>query len=209
MADGTISFAEGLGCKALDSNEMRRQQKNARSSLTNSTHKPFDLCPSKDSSPNPPLSNDSKRTSPSRKLQQVFEKELLREAESQQRLQLTLENSRFQLMDLGFPSLSKPTVSSPGFGAHSPKSKSNPSTSRQLQQALFEDGLVLEVEAKAVGQLQGQLHEVSPSNLIPKTLFNARGILYLEGDPNMGYSEADTNLDHHKIFLNKFLLNPE
>ncbi|KAI8524484.1 hypothetical protein RHMOL_Rhmol13G0152900 [Rhododendron molle] len=27
MADGTISVMEGLGCKAIDSNEMRRKQK--------------------------------------------------------------------------------------------------------------------------------------------------------------------------------------
>ncbi|KAF7113905.1 hypothetical protein RHSIM_RhsimUnG0102100 [Rhododendron simsii] len=86
MADGTISFAEGLGFKALDSNEMRRQQKNVRSSPSNSTHKPFDLCSPKDSSTNPSLSTDFKRTSPSRKLQQVLEEELLRETEGQQQL---------------------------------------------------------------------------------------------------------------------------
>lgn len=83
MADGMISFAEGLGSKALDSNEMRKKQKNVRSPPSNSTHKLFDLCPgtlpTMDSSTNPSLSSDFKRTSPSRKLQQVFEEELLRD----------------------------------------------------------------------------------------------------------------------------------
>ncbi|KAG5513049.1 hypothetical protein RHGRI_038539 [Rhododendron griersonianum] len=192
MADGTITFAEGLGSKALNSNEMRRLQKNARYSPPNSTHIPFDLCPSP----------STERTSPSRKLQQVFEEELLKEVAGQQ--QLNSGNPRFSL-DLEFPSLSKdenkrgssfrepvPTVSSSGFGAHSPKSDANPSPSRTHQQALFEQGLILEAEGRSAVQLQGQPHEVSSSNLNPKTLFNARGIPYLEGDPNMGYSEADT-----------------
>ncbi|KAG5562094.1 hypothetical protein RHGRI_004967 [Rhododendron griersonianum] len=78
MANGTISFAERLGSKALDSNELRRQQKNARYSPPNSTHKPFDLCPSP--------TTDFKRTSPFRKLQQVFEEELMKEVAGQQQL---------------------------------------------------------------------------------------------------------------------------
>ncbi|KAG5521753.1 hypothetical protein RHGRI_034092 [Rhododendron griersonianum] len=95
MADGSITFAEGLGSKALDSNEMRRQQKNARYSPPISTHIPFDLCPSP----------STERTSPSRKLQQVFEEELLKEVAGQQQ-QLNSGNPRFSL-DLEFPCLSK------------------------------------------------------------------------------------------------------
>ncbi|KAG5531956.1 hypothetical protein RHGRI_026534 [Rhododendron griersonianum] len=55
---------------------MRRLQKNARYSPPNSTHIPFDLCPSP----------STERTSPSRKLQQVFEEELLKEVAGQQQL---------------------------------------------------------------------------------------------------------------------------
>ncbi|KAI8572625.1 hypothetical protein RHMOL_Rhmol01G0213900 [Rhododendron molle] len=93
MADSTISFAKGLGSKTLDSNEMRRQQKNARYSPPNSTHKLFDLCP--------PPTTDFKRTSPSQKLQQVFEEKLMKEVAGQQ--QFSSENPRF-LLDQEFPS---------------------------------------------------------------------------------------------------------
>ncbi|XP_058198968.1 uncharacterized protein LOC131314389 isoform X2 [Rhododendron vialii] len=127
MVDGTISMMEGLGCKAIDSNGMRRKQKNSseaapilgpqinsipiRSSPSNPTHKPFDLCPGAlpplDSTTNPSPSSDFnlgstlknavhapspagfgafgpktfKNTSPSRKLKQVFEEALVGEAE--------------------------------------------------------------------------------------------------------------------------------
>ncbi|KAI8559924.1 hypothetical protein RHMOL_Rhmol04G0214100 [Rhododendron molle] len=61
MADGTISMIDGLGSRAIDSNELRRKQKHSESAVpilglqmrlisnrsftSNSTLKPFDLCP--------------------------------------------------------------------------------------------------------------------------------------------------------------------
>ncbi|KAF7139205.1 hypothetical protein RHSIM_Rhsim07G0156300 [Rhododendron simsii] len=84
MAEGTISFAEGLGLKALDSNEVRRQQKHVRSSPMISTHKPSDLCSPKESSPTISLPKIIQKTSPSRRLQQVFEEELLRDSKGHQ-----------------------------------------------------------------------------------------------------------------------------
>ncbi|KAG5540720.1 hypothetical protein RHGRI_020827 [Rhododendron griersonianum] len=45
---------EGLGGKAVDSNEMRRKQRNPRSSPTKTLHKPFDLCPGAFSLDSPP-----------------------------------------------------------------------------------------------------------------------------------------------------------
>ncbi|XP_058189185.1 uncharacterized protein LOC131306776 [Rhododendron vialii] len=68
--------------------------------------------------------------------------------------------------------------SSTGFGANSPNSNKK-----------------LHLEAKEhVGHALQQ--EVNVSNHIPKTLINARGATYLEGDPNMGYSEDDTKPRH-------------
>ncbi|KAI8529981.1 hypothetical protein RHMOL_Rhmol11G0018200 [Rhododendron molle] len=106
MADGSISFVEGLGYKAQDSNELRRKQK-VGDSQTGITK--------------------------------------------------------------------------------------NPSSLRTEQHALFEEQLTLEAEERARCELhqQQQQQEVF-STPTPKTLFNARGIPYLEGDPNMGYGEADT-----------------
>lgn len=66
------------------------------------------------------------------------------------------------------------------------------SPSRKLQQAFFEEGLLLEAEERAAcvhshtNQFTRQSTEVTNPN--PKTLYNARGIPYKEGDPNMGYS---------------------
>ncbi|KAI8559344.1 hypothetical protein RHMOL_Rhmol04G0165400 [Rhododendron molle] len=43
MADGTISIADGLGFKALDSNELRREGGLQFSDPLNSVKKPFDF----------------------------------------------------------------------------------------------------------------------------------------------------------------------
>lgn len=124
MADGSISFADGLGMKAMDSQEVRRKQRgfntsppkgtcispNMNSASRNpkssnipnpklsSKHTvsptslpvPFDLCPSladvQSSSPNPNFSKSlsnfgghsprhSIHSTPTRKLQQVFQQE--------------------------------------------------------------------------------------------------------------------------------------
>ncbi|KAG5540764.1 hypothetical protein RHGRI_020862 [Rhododendron griersonianum] len=61
---------------------------------------------------------------------------------------------------------------------------------RKLQQALFEEGLILEAEERARNvPLHQQVQLPIPT---PKVLINARGTPYLEGDPNMGFPEADT-----------------
>ncbi|KAI8530017.1 hypothetical protein RHMOL_Rhmol11G0021300 [Rhododendron molle] len=54
--------------------------------------------------------------------------------------------------------------------------------------------MVLEAAAQAQGThvTTSQHQEVPFSNPNPKTLYNARGIPHLEGDPNLGYSEEDT-----------------
>ncbi|KAG5531959.1 hypothetical protein RHGRI_026537 [Rhododendron griersonianum] len=62
----------------------------------------------------------------------------------------------------------------------SPKS----GAARKLQQALFEEGLILEAEERA--------QQVQLPITTPKVLINARGTPYLEGDPNMGFPEVDT-----------------
>ncbi|KAF7115200.1 hypothetical protein RHSIM_RhsimUnG0061300 [Rhododendron simsii] len=103
MAEGTISFVEGLGLKALDSNEVRRQQKSARSSPIISTQKPSDLSRPKESLPNTSLPKVPQKTTPSRKLQQVFEEELLRESEGHQ--QISGNPSLEQTMDMNMCSL--------------------------------------------------------------------------------------------------------
>ncbi|KAG5540732.1 hypothetical protein RHGRI_020837 [Rhododendron griersonianum] len=81
MADGTVTMAEGFGYKALDSNEMRRKQKSISEQINSNQ-----LLPQQSGNPNssiPILSDPQsiKNSSPSRKLQQVFEQALIREAE--------------------------------------------------------------------------------------------------------------------------------
>ncbi|KAF7131778.1 hypothetical protein RHSIM_Rhsim09G0081100 [Rhododendron simsii] len=94
---------EGLGLKALDSNEVRRQQKHGRSSPMISTHKPSGPCSPTESSPAISLPNIIQKTSPSRKLQQVFEEELLRDSEGHQ--QTSGNPSPEQTMEMNFPRL--------------------------------------------------------------------------------------------------------
>ncbi|KAG5523680.1 hypothetical protein RHGRI_030607 [Rhododendron griersonianum] len=80
MADGTISLAYGLGLQALDRNNQRSHTSTTRSSPPKNPHKPFDLCPAVCGELSPNL---LQKSSPSRKLQQVFEQALVQEAEEQ------------------------------------------------------------------------------------------------------------------------------
>ncbi|KAG5553054.1 hypothetical protein RHGRI_011046 [Rhododendron griersonianum] len=73
-------MSEGLGAKAIDSNEMRIHSSTTRSSPSKTLHKPFDLCPAEFGELSP---KSLQKSSPSRKLQQVFEQALVREAEEQ------------------------------------------------------------------------------------------------------------------------------
>ncbi|KAI8550685.1 hypothetical protein RHMOL_Rhmol06G0127200 [Rhododendron molle] len=100
MADGTVNMAEGLGFKAIDSNEMRRKQKNISDQISSTqsgnpiSSFPCELGDLRSNNPsefNRPSSStglgilsptSSKNPSPSRKLQQAFFKErLILEAE--------------------------------------------------------------------------------------------------------------------------------
>ncbi|KAG5548904.1 hypothetical protein RHGRI_014310 [Rhododendron griersonianum] len=143
MADGTVSIADGLGLKALDSNELRRRQQisefshssqsrpnltevghtnmrgnsgdsRSRINLGNTVHASYSDG-SRVSSP-----KTSKQSSPSRKLQQVFEEALAREAGERASELLAGKTKN--------GSISDHTISqdSDGSGALSPKSQINP-----------------------------------------------------------------------------------
>ncbi|KAI8567830.1 hypothetical protein RHMOL_Rhmol02G0152100 [Rhododendron molle] len=167
---------DGLGSKAIDSNELRKQKHSEsavpildlqmrsipnRSSTSNSTLKPFDLCPGA----LPPM-NPSQTSHP-----------------SDFKLGLTLENTVH-------------APSSDDFGVSSPKSSKSSSPSRKLQQ-VFEEALVKEAEVRAANlmphttQSDCSQGKVQVSNPNPRFLFNARGHPYVEGDPNLGYSSED------------------
>lgn len=102
MADGTISLADGLGLKALDSNEVRRRQQSSdltkfpqsqmgveiqQMSNSGNLNSGFTLGNEEHATSSAGFGafspKTSKNTSPSRKLQQVFEEALGREAEDQ------------------------------------------------------------------------------------------------------------------------------
>lgn len=200
MADGTLSMAEGLGFKAVDSNELRRKQVPHVESPKSGV--PFTLNPQglsisgdtdlqssrtrsvQSSTPNgfgAHSPKSSKNTSPAHKLQQVFFEEGLRiDAEA------ALKGS-------------VPTSSANGTGANSPNSQRSPNAAQKSQQALFEDGLAKEAEARArVVHLHGNTYqfqrtpsEVRKPNPNSQILINARGNPYVEGDPDMGYSSED------------------
>lgn len=175
MADGSISMIEGLGYKALDSNEIRRKQKIIpESSSSFQLQLPHPENPRSESSlelGNPSLSNS---------------KEAMLRSPIQQ-------------------SPSSPSSTGSGLGAP----RINLSPSRKLQQALFEESLILEAEEQArctndsTSELQCQhqgvpnsearvthVHgstyqfqrlpsEVQNSNPNTKVLFNARGNSYV------------------------------
>ncbi|KAI8535307.1 hypothetical protein RHMOL_Rhmol10G0163900 [Rhododendron molle] len=146
MADGTISFSDGLGSKALDSNEIRRKLRGIDPLITKSsvTSPQLDFAPV---SPNingamsdstsqpqsrPSLPENSIYTSPmgvqsrspssgtATKLQQaIFEEGLAMEAEERAR-----HVHRHHLQQEA-----DPVSSSTGFGVHSPKSSKSTSPS--------------------------------------------------------------------------------
>lgn len=101
MADGTISIADGLGFKAIDSNEIRRKQRSVSDSP---------VCPSSHSTLQGKLSNSppqgveslspksNKATSPARKMQQVFfEERLIMEAEERAVQSKATQSSNHQI----------------------------------------------------------------------------------------------------------------
>ncbi|KAI8563946.1 hypothetical protein RHMOL_Rhmol03G0148300 [Rhododendron molle] len=91
-----------------------------------------------------------------------------------------------------------------GFGVRSPNPNKKSSPSRKLQQALFEEGLILDAEERARQQQHEVLDlEVQNSNPNSKVLINARGNPYAEGDPNLGYSGEDIKPGYAKSELKK------
>ncbi|KAG5553260.1 hypothetical protein RHGRI_011203 [Rhododendron griersonianum] len=144
MADGTISIADGLGLKALDSNEVRRKQQ---------------------------ISDLSKSSQ-------------VRSTQMEMEIQKVNISGNFNSVPI-LGNVNQATTST-GFGSFSPKTAKNLSPSRKLQQ-VFEETLVREAEERAA-HLSNNINSTRYS----QTLINARGTPYLEGDPNMGYDEADT-----------------
>ncbi|KAF7140962.1 hypothetical protein RHSIM_Rhsim06G0090200 [Rhododendron simsii] len=116
MADGTVSFADGLGCKALDSNELRRKHqisdlaKASQPQLIQSELGTSRLILSDDTNLGPILRSAAptpsaadfevlspksvKNQSPTQKLQQVFEEALQREAEEQRGARLHVNRAQ-------------------------------------------------------------------------------------------------------------------
>lgn len=88
MADGTISMMDGLGLKAVDSNELRRKQKITVESdtplISTQIHsiQPGNLSPSTSSGIGAYSPKSTRTSSPARKMQQaLFEESLKLEAE--------------------------------------------------------------------------------------------------------------------------------
>lgn len=158
MAEGSISFVEGLGIKAQDSNELRRKQTSSQKpkcTVHSGLEEPNPLT-SVHSQTTPTLQDNSsmssqmefgsinlplfKTQSPSRML-----------SSSNQSLKSLNPNFQSTMSDFsdstpsrsllpGNPSNTSPT----GVASHSPQS----GTARKLQQALFEEGLILEAEER-------------------------------------------------------------
>ncbi|KAI8529943.1 hypothetical protein RHMOL_Rhmol11G0015000 [Rhododendron molle] len=210
MADGTIAMAEGLGFKALDSNELRRKQ---------ITH--ID-CP-KTSIPIPrepsgpiisgeiDLHGTDSRSAPSSSPNRFG-------AHSPKSSKTPNPNLGTILRSVA------PSSATEDFGPFSPKSSKNPSSSTTLQQ-VFEEALQQEAEERAAhflvhtgkekvqlsnpnprmleaeernshnnGSLSQSLNhcdEVHNCNPDPTMLINACRFPYEQGDPNMGYLVED------------------
>ncbi|KAG5540742.1 hypothetical protein RHGRI_020845 [Rhododendron griersonianum] len=152
MAEGTLSMAEGLGLKTLDSNELRRKQVPHMESPNNGI--PFTLNPQRSSNSedidlnsNRTSSDHSSKglgahspklsmnTSPSRKLQQVFFEEGLR-VQAEDAMKSSVPPSSSNGTEEQNPSSPKLAISTTtkGFGARSPKSAKNQGLSQKSQQ---------------------------------------------------------------------------
>ncbi|KAI8530281.1 hypothetical protein RHMOL_Rhmol11G0044500 [Rhododendron molle] len=188
MGDDTISFGESSGIKALDSNEIRRKHRERRASLISDSTVLLLSLGSEPKNPNykRSMSDFSART-PSKSPLPGNLYPCSSGTGSRSPKSGTAQKLQQALFEEGL--LMEAEVR-----ARHEQQQENPSLSRQIQQAVVEEGLVLEAEAQAQGThvTTSQHQEVPFSNHNPKTLYNARGIPYLEGDPNLGYSEEDT-----------------
>ncbi|KAG5552992.1 hypothetical protein RHGRI_010976 [Rhododendron griersonianum] len=222
MADGTLSMVEGLGLKTLDSNELRRKQVPHMESPNNgiptrsvqaSSPKGFGA-----HSPKSPKSTSPARKlqqafqnerrqleSEARMLEIVshLEDELNNSADpfildvvtaKLQSVQQTWKEDRQKEAEERATRLnSNRPSSSTASGILGPESQQNPTHPRPQQQTLFEETLILEAEERARLELHQQQQQQEVSSIpVPKTLVNARGTPYLEGDPNMGFDETNT-----------------
>ncbi|KAG5552987.1 hypothetical protein RHGRI_010972 [Rhododendron griersonianum] len=227
MADGTISIAEGLGIKALDSNEVRRKQMNLVGSGS-----PLHI----------PISQTDKSNNSN-----PFEFETPRMGNSGDYKNGSMFQSSSPTKKPSPSSLKSSKTSDPqtNFGVHSPKyTKTSPA--RKLQQVFQNERRQIESEARMleiVGHLEDELNNSTDPFVLdvvtaklqsiqqswkeaeeraarlshfppgisdhspainPKTFVNARGIQYLEGDPNMGYSEVDSKPRRPQNFPQQF-----
>lgn len=160
MADGTLSMAEGLGLKALDSNELRRKLIPNLQNLKSSIQHGLEVS-------SPKISGNP----------QIISTQSIDPTSSSH---LVCEPVNLQSIK-----------------THSP--------SRKLQQVFFEERLIMEAEQRAIlvqgnNQFTRQSTEVHNSN--PKTLYNARGNPYVEGDPNLGYSPRSLQPRYSQPLLN-------
>ncbi|KAG5565795.1 hypothetical protein RHGRI_001652 [Rhododendron griersonianum] len=170
MADGTISMAEGLGIKALDSNELRRKQVPHMESPKSGI--PFALNPlgASFSGLGAHSPKSSKNTSPSRKLQQVFFEEGLR-VQAEAATKSSVPPSSSNGSEEQNPSSPKLAISTTtiGFGARSPKSAKTQGLSQKpdnqpssvLNQGSPKEGTHSDSEARMleiVGNLEDELN---------------------------------------------------
>ncbi|KAG5540759.1 hypothetical protein RHGRI_020859 [Rhododendron griersonianum] len=186
MADGTISVAEGLGIKALDSNELRKKQKNLIDSGS-----PFHVPLSQSENPNtsPPFefrtpqmsnpgdykngstfrsSSSTNKPSPSRKLQQVlFEESLRLEAEERAR-HLQLQEVHEGEKEPGFTQLQSMQTSNPDNSIPIELGNSRSNNTAEANQPSSSTGLGIQLDAEECGLhvLQQQQEVITNPNLV-------------------------------------------
>ncbi|KAG5562102.1 hypothetical protein RHGRI_004974 [Rhododendron griersonianum] len=175
MADGTISFAEGLGSRAQGSNEIRRKQLSNLQNPKCSFHleqedpsSPISVNPQiiSTSQPNPTEDIDlqSSRTrsvqasSPNgfgahspKSPKSTSPARKLQQVFFEEGLRIDVEAAITGLV---------PTASTNGTGANTPNPQLSPKAAQKIQQAAFNDGLVKEAEARArVVHLHGNTYQ--------------------------------------------------
>ncbi|KAG5540748.1 hypothetical protein RHGRI_020851 [Rhododendron griersonianum] len=141
MADGSITFDEGLGLKALDPNESRRKQRGMGDPGG------FEI-----SSP-----KSAKLSSPSKLMAEGLGGKVIDSNEIRRKQKGIHE----PISPLNSTRISSVHASPNGFGAHSPKSAKASNSARKLQQVFFEESLRVETEARMleiVGHLEDELN---------------------------------------------------
>lgn len=211
MDDGTISFTEGLGNKALDSKKIRRKQRGfvplIKDSSTVETPAEavmspaaMDTLPHVSNLSDPQinqgvLSPKHNTSSPARKLKQKLLTEGFRQ-DSEARMLAIVGQLEDELNNSEDPFVRDVvTTKLQGLQREWRKAEEQPKPEFEhlREKALFEEGLRLESEVRArLQQHQVSESEVQKSNPNPKVLFNARGNPYFQGDPSLGYTGEDS-----------------